>query len=276
MKLVIAEKPSVAMSLAAVLGANEKKDGYMEGGGYLVSWCVGHLLELAQPEAYGEQYARWRYGDLPILPETWKYEVPKDKKKQLDLLCQLMKDKRVDSVVCATDAGREGELIFRLVYEHAGCKKPMERLWISSMEDAAIKDGFAHLKPGTDYDNLYQIFSVFSANGQTFEPQEMNCGPVAGAILENFPKEVEAATSYCVWMSAPLYHGSVRFEANKVTADSLFFQTMGIDVLSGVPEKELMQKDVVFLSDRLARKMFDQENPIGKVISYNKEIELTV
>ena len=127
-----------------------------------------------------------------------------------------------------------------------------------------------------DYDNLYQIFSVFSANGQTFEPQEMNCGPVAGAIQENFPKEVEAATSYCVWMSAPLYYGSVRFEANKVTADSLFFQTMGIDVLSGVPEKELMQKDVVFLSDRLARKMFDQENPIGKVISYNKEIELTV
>ena len=155
MKLVIAEKPSVAMSLAAVLGANEKKDGYLEGGGYLVSWCVGHLLELAQPEAYGEQYARWRYGDLPILPETWKYEVPKDKKKQLDLLCRLMKDKRVDSVVCATDAGREGELIFRLAYEHAGCKKPMERLWISSMEDAAIRDGFEHLCPGSDYDKLY-------------------------------------------------------------------------------------------------------------------------
>lgn len=155
MKLVIAEKPSVAMSLAAVLGANEKKDGYLEGGGYLVSWCVGHLLELAQPEAYGEQYAKWRYGDLPILPEEWKYEVPKDKKKQLDLLCRLMKDKRVDSVVCATDAGREGELIFRLVYEHAGCKKPMERLWISSMEDAAIRDGFEHLRPGSDYDKLY-------------------------------------------------------------------------------------------------------------------------
>ena len=155
MKLVIAEKHSVAMSLAAVLGANEKKDGYMEGGGYLVSWCVGHLLELAQPEAYGEQYARWRYGDLPILPEEWKYEVPKDKKKQLDLLCRLMKDKRVESVVCATDAGREGELIFRLVYEHAGCKKPMERLWISSMEDAAIRDGFERLHPGSDYDKLY-------------------------------------------------------------------------------------------------------------------------
>ena len=155
MKLVIAEKPSVAMSLAAVLGAREKKDGYMEGNGYLVSWCVGHLLELAQPEAYGEQYAKWRYGDLPILPEEWKYEVPKDKKMQLDLLCRLMKDKRVDSVVCATDAGREGELIFRLVYEYAGCSKLMERLWISSMEDAAIRDGFEHLRPGHEYDRLY-------------------------------------------------------------------------------------------------------------------------
>ena len=144
------------MALAAVLGADEKKDGYLEGGGYLVSWCVGHLLELAQPEAYGEQYARWRYGDLPILPDEWKYEVPKDKKKQLDLLCRLMKDKRVDSVVCATDAGREGELIFRLVYEYAGCRKPMERLWISSMEDAAIRDGFEHLRPGKDYDRLYE------------------------------------------------------------------------------------------------------------------------
>ena len=155
MKLVIAEKPSVAMSLAAVLGATERKDGYLEGSGYLVSWCVGHLLELAQPETYKEQYAKWRYEDLPILPENWKYEVPKDKKTQLALLCRLMKDKRVDSVVCATDAGREGELIFRLVYEYAGCNKPMERLWISSMEDAAIREGFDHLRPGSDYDKLY-------------------------------------------------------------------------------------------------------------------------
>ena len=152
---MIAEKPSVAMSLAAVLGATERKDGYLEGSGYLVSWCVGHLLELAQPEAYKEQYAKWRYEDLPILPENWKYEVPKDKKTQLALLCRLMKDKRVDSVVCATDAGREGELIFRLVYEYAGCNKPMERLWISSMEDAAIREGFDHLRPGSDYDKLY-------------------------------------------------------------------------------------------------------------------------
>ena len=143
------------MSLAAVLGATERKDGYLEGSGYLVSWCVGHLLELAQPEAYKEQYAKWRYEDLPILPENWKYEVPKDKKTQLALLCRLMKDKRVDSVVCATDAGREGELIFRLVYEYAGCNKPMELLWISSMEDAPIREGFDRLRPGIDYDKLY-------------------------------------------------------------------------------------------------------------------------
>ena len=155
MKLVIAEKPSVAMSLASVLGAKERKDGYLEGNGWLVSWCVGHLVELARPEAYGEQYARWRYGDLPILPATWKYEVPKDKKKQLDVLRRLMADKRVESVVCATDAGREGELIFRLVYEHAGCKKPVRRLWISSLEDTAIREGFASLRPGSDYDRLY-------------------------------------------------------------------------------------------------------------------------
>ena len=156
MKLVVAEKPSVAQSLAAVLGAKEKKDGYLEGGGWLVSWCVGHLVELAQPEAYGEQYAKWRYADLPILPAHWKYDVSKDKKKQLGVLHRLMEDKRVDAVVCATDAGREGELIFRLVYQQAGCSKPILRLWISSMEDAAIRDGFEHLRPGEDYDLLYR------------------------------------------------------------------------------------------------------------------------
>ena len=156
MKLVIAEKPSVAMSLAAVLGATEKQDGYTEGGGYLVSWCVGHLVELAQPEAYGEQYAKWRREDLPIMPEVWKYEVAKEKRKQLSVLKKLMADKRVESIVCATDAGREGELIFRLVYDYCGCKKPIERLWISSMEDAAIREGFAHLRPGSDYDLLYR------------------------------------------------------------------------------------------------------------------------
>lgn len=155
-QLVIAEKPSVAQALAAVLGAKQKKDGYLEGNGWLVSWCVGHLVELAQPEAYDEKYAKWRYDDLPILPASWKYQVTNDKKKQFATLRRLMNDKTVSAVVCATDAGREGELIFRLVYEQAGCQKPILRLWISSMEDAAIRDGFAHLHPGTEYERLYQ------------------------------------------------------------------------------------------------------------------------
>lgn len=155
-QLVIAEKPSVAQALAAVLGAKKKQDGYLEGNGWLVSWCVGHLVELAQPEAYDEKYAKWRYDDLPILPASWKYQVTNDKKKQFATLCRLMNDKSVSAVVCATDAGREGELIFRLVYEQAGCQKPILRLWISSMEDAAIRDGFAHLHPGTEYERLYQ------------------------------------------------------------------------------------------------------------------------
>lgn len=155
-RLVIAEKPSVARAVAAVLGATAKKDGYLEGGGYLVSWCVGHLVELAQPDAYGEQYAKWRYADLPILPGQWQYVVPKDKKKQLAVLRELMKRPDVDAVVCATDAGREGELIFRLVYDYCKCKKPVKRLWISSMEDAAIREGFAALRDGADYERLYR------------------------------------------------------------------------------------------------------------------------
>lgn len=155
-KLVVAEKPSVAKSIAAVLGATERKDGYLEGNGYLVSWCVGHLIELAQPESYGEQWKKWNYESLPVLPQHWQYQIKEDTKDQYDVLYALFHDNRVDSVVCATDAGREGELIFRLVYNMAGCHKPMERLWISSMEESAIRDGFAHLKSGSDYENLYQ------------------------------------------------------------------------------------------------------------------------
>ena len=155
MKLVIAEKPSVAKSIAAVLGANSRKDGYLEGSGFLVSWCVGHLVELADASAYGENYAKWALADLPILPEHWAYTILPDSRKQFDTLKKLMERADVASLVCATDAGREGELIFRLVYEQANCKKPVERLWISSMEDSAIRDGFAHLKPSADYDRLY-------------------------------------------------------------------------------------------------------------------------
>ena len=156
MKLVIAEKPSVAQSLAKVLGANKRCDGYLEGNGYIVSWCVGHLVELSPPEAYDETYAKWRLSDLPILPATWKYQVSASTRKQFGILKKLMKRDDVESLVCATDAGREGELIFRLVYHQAGCRKPFERLWISSMEDQAIKEGFAHLEPSTKYDALYE------------------------------------------------------------------------------------------------------------------------
>ena len=155
MQLVIAEKPSVARSIAEVIGASEISDGYMEGNGYIVSWCVGHLVELAQPESYGEQWKKWTYESLPVNPEKWQYEVKPDTKAQYDVLCQLMHRKDVTATICATDAGREGELIFRLVYEMAGCDKPIKRLWISSMEESAIREGFENLQPGSDYDNLY-------------------------------------------------------------------------------------------------------------------------
>ena len=156
MKLVLAEKPSVAMSLSKVIGADQRGDGYMEGNGYLVSWCVGHLVELSQPEAYDEKYAKWKYDDLPILPEHWQYQVSASTKKQFGILKKLMQRKDVESLICATDAGRKGELIFRLVYHQCGCKKPVERLWISSMEDSAIREGFQKLRPGTEYDALYE------------------------------------------------------------------------------------------------------------------------
>ena len=156
MKLVLAEKPSVAQSIAKVLRADKREDGYLEGNGYVVSWCVGHLVELAQPEAYDAKYGKWVYADLPIFPANWQYEVSSGTKKQFGILKKLMARDDVASLVCATDAGREGELIFRLVYHKAGCRKPFERLWISSMEDSAIREGFENLRSGTEYDALYE------------------------------------------------------------------------------------------------------------------------
>ena len=156
MKLVLAEKPSAAQSFAKVLGATKREDGYLEGNGYLVSWCVGHLVELTPPEGYDERYAKWKYSDLPIFPEQWKYQVSSSTRKQFGILKKLMARADVDSLICATDAGREGELIFRLVYHQCGCKKPFERLWVSSMEDSAIRDGFQNLKPSSEYDALYE------------------------------------------------------------------------------------------------------------------------
>ena len=155
MKLVIAEKPSVALSIAKVLGANDKKDGYVEGNGYKVSWCVGHLIQMANPDAYDSRYAKWNMEDLPIFPKEYKYEVTKATKKQFSILKKLMNESSVNTIINACDAGREGEAIFRLVYTEASCKKKVERLWISSMEDSAIREGFANLRKGEDYDSLF-------------------------------------------------------------------------------------------------------------------------
>ena len=155
-KLVMSEKPSVAKSLSAVLGATSKKDGYYEGNGHIVSWCIGRLLGLAPPDFYGEKYAKWDIADLPILPDPWIYKPNESTKKQLKVLKDLLTRSDVETVINACDAGREGELIFRLVYDHFKCKKPVERLWISSMEESAIADGFNKLRKGNHYDNLYQ------------------------------------------------------------------------------------------------------------------------
>ena len=155
-KLVITEKPSVAKAYADVLGARGKQDGYFSGNGYLISWCVGHLVELVMPQDYDEKYRKWLAEDLPIIPEKWKYRVTASTRKQFNILGKLMKWKDVKEILCATDAGREGELIFRLVYQKAGCKKPFRRIWLSSMEDAAIREAFANPRPGSDYNNLYE------------------------------------------------------------------------------------------------------------------------
>ena len=154
--LIVTEKPSVAQAIGKVLGATARRNGYLEGGGYLISWCVGHLVELAPPGAYDPRLERWDRADLPILPGRWRYLVSSSTKRQFDVLCKLMHRADVDRIVCATDAGREGELIFRLVYQECGSHKPVSRLWISSMEDAAIRAGFANLKPSTEYDSLHK------------------------------------------------------------------------------------------------------------------------
>ena len=155
-RLVIAEKPSVAQSIAAVLGAKTRNDGYLSGSGYIVSWCYGHLAELSDASAYNADYAKWRMKDLPIIPQSFRFSIAPDKRKQFDVLRELLRSPETSEVINACDAGREGELIFRTVYYMAGCTKPMKRLWISSMEDAAIREGFQNLRPGRDFDGLHQ------------------------------------------------------------------------------------------------------------------------
>lgn len=229
MRLVIAEKPSVAQSIAALIGAKERKDGYCQGNGILVSWCVGHLVELAPADSYDEKYAKWRREDLPILPNRWKYVVPKGKEKQLNILRNLMSRKDVDGIVCATDAGREGELIFRLVYSYCGCAKPVQRLWISSMEESAIAEGFQNLKDGADYDNLYQsalcrsqadwlvginatrLFSVLY--GQT-----LNVGRVQSPTLAML---VQREAAIAAFKSTPFYNVTIALNGFAAASDRL-------------------------------------------------------
>ena len=206
MKLVLAEKPSVAQSIAKVLGATKREDGYLEGNGYVVSWCVGHLVELAQPEAYDAKYSKWAYADLPIFPMDWQYEVSAGTRKQFGILKKLMAREDVASIVCATDAGREGELIFRLVYHKAGCRKPFERLWISSMEDVAIKEGFENLRSGTEYDALYgycirldlqdvkalvSLLRICSNNLNQYAKRANETGSIYHADIEDLQKRLE-------------------------------------------------------------------------------------
>lgn len=155
LKLIIAEKPSVALAIAKALNIKGSRDGYIENGEYIISWCVGHLVAAAFPEEYNEKYSKWNYADLPIIPDNFKYKIYGDKQKQFKVVKGLMSRKDVSEVINACDAGREGELIFRLVYNMANCKKPIKRLWISSMENAAIREGFENLKDGGEYDNLY-------------------------------------------------------------------------------------------------------------------------
>lgn len=153
--LVIAEKPSVARDYARVLGCKTKRDGYIEGPNHIVTWALGHLIQLAEPQQYDKKYKSWKYDDLPIKPEKIKLRVSKNTTKQFNIIKKYMMDDDIDSIICGTDSGREGELIFRYIYEHAKCKKPFSRLWISSMTDISIKEGFNTMKPGAEYDNLY-------------------------------------------------------------------------------------------------------------------------
>ncbi len=254
-KLVIAEKPSVGVSIANVLGSRGRNDGYIEGAEYIISWCFGHIAELASPESYDERYAKWRYDDLPIIPATWKYKVCEDKRQQFETLRQLMNRHDVDTIINACDAGREGELIFRNVYNLAGCTKPVKRMWISSMEDAAIRQGFENLADGGKYDNLYaaarcrecadwlvginatRLFSILYH-------RTLNVGRVVSPTLALI---VERAAEIDAFKPEPFY--TIDLDCGSFTATSTRYKNKGdaqnliehmgeVAVVSSVTEKE--------------------------------------
>lgn len=260
MNFVIAEKPSVAQSIAAVIGATNRKDGYMEGSGYLVSWCVGHLVELAPADVYDEKYAKWTYDDLPILPASWQYSVANGKEKQFKILRELMSRADVDIVTAANDAGREGELIFRLVYNHCNCKKTIKRLWISSMEEISIAEGFENLKDGVEYERLYQsalcrsqadwivginatrLFSVLYH-------QTLNVGRVVSPTLAMLVERESAISSfvpkpfYTVQLDCDGFVLSGERLGDKVTAQAISKACDGQSVtISSVESKEKTEK----------------------------------
>lgn len=208
MRLIVAEKPSVAVEIARVVGASVRRDGALEGERDVVSWCVGHLVELAKPEAYDAKYRKWRYEDLPILPDDWQYEILPRTAKQFQRLKDLMHDKRMDTVICATDAGREGELIFRLVYQQARCRLPVQRLWISSLEEEAIREGLVRLLDSRAYDALYAaalcreradwlIGMNASRCYSLLHGQTLRIGRVMTPTLAMLVKREEAVAKFC-------------------------------------------------------------------------------
>lgn len=252
MKLIIAEKPSVARAIAAIVGATEVHPGHLEGKDYLVSWCYGHLIEFAAAEAYDKKYEKWRYEDLPILPSPWQFNVSKDSEVQFAFLKTLINDPRVTSLVCATDAGREGELIFRLVYHVSGCNKPFERMWINSMEDSAIRNGLEQMKDGSAYDRLYQsalcraqadwivginasrLFSVLSK-----EP--LNIGRVMTPTLAMIIEREAAITAF---KSEPFYTATLNCDGFQATSDRLPSKATAEALRSACTGKPATVKDV--------------------------------
>ena len=239
MQLVIAEKPSVARNIAKVLHATNVKDGYLEGKEYLVSWCIGHLIELASADQYRYDWKAWKYETLPMIPENWKYQIKESTKGQFRVLKELLHRADITEVICATDAGREGELIFRLVYHQCCCKKPFERLWISSMEDSAIREGFANLKPSAEYDALYEaalsreradwivginatrLFSVLY--GQTLNVGRVMTPTLGMAVMR------EAAIS--AFRSEPFYTVQLGFKEFTATGERMKEKTIVAELL---------------------------------------------
>ena len=266
MKLVITEKPSVAKSISAVLGADKRRDGYCEGGNFLVSWCFGHLAELASAEVYDEAYAKWSREQLPIIPESWQYSVGRDKKKQLDLLTELMRRSDVTEIVNACDAGREGELIFRTVYLLAGCVKPVKRLWISSMEDAAIREGFANLRDGSEYDHLYDAVIAIEPPVQE-NPEPETDTPADPAI------SVEARNAYG-------YTDDAMLPLTKERAMELFERDVPVYLLYGdnteamaFEQTEILNHDGIFGIDRADWEAVKEQFPVATENRWQKAFQ---